>query len=1671
MSDDPLRELDAALGGDLPAALRAAALQFGLTETSAARTPQRNRRVGGAPASFHLEARALDFDGPAFNRRRFHEYIKATYPELAENLLESDHVHLAWRGGTTTMGSDALKELDTGLQVTPPEQVVSEKAGVDEATARAFLESPQAEGVGELVFKSATEAQEEPLRLTTEGTTTGPETEFELSQRREPFPLSVNMADLIEPLEKKEITPEQFVAEAHRRVFIQRFGFTDEQYQEFIRAHNINPFIGVEPGTETPVFAEDAIKRGLRGFADYTVAITPEQYRGVLAGRDELRSFGDLALESVREHAAAIVGGGLGGGLAPLVGAGAGLAQLAEGGIPRAGSPSEVLREAQAGIEQAGAEVTREAGEPSIAKSVLAGATATGLQLPFFVAPELAGPGAGLAPFAAIPGLGALREGPDVALEEAGKGLALGLALKGLGAIEAPTAAQGALRRGIGAGLFAGPAAAEGAPREEVIAQGLLGGVLTPGRGETEAPPSIARELAKIQAKQAGIQPGTEVQRAAQERPVEQGGVGERAGVEAGAAVPADQVQIRGEARPGPGGRGRAAEGREVPAETIIEPPAPLPGVREAPEVPRVNKPRPVPRPIRPETPARAAEAEAAPRPETVPEARPPRAPQEPPVLKPGERERALPKTLEEAGFEGGRDRVYTPISNKESLAAADRLITEKGGNEAAAEFLKGQSEPSAEHTAAGMVLIERLGREADAARAANPELATRRDQQTIDLASHMSERLTRMGQGVQAVQTLNLLSPARRLLRNERLAERNLNRSLTVEEARVTRENAAITERTNGRIAELERQVQELLAGKERKRPEGRATFRDRLKTEADAALERINKRLEVERGSGGPSTELIIDYAKYGAFKLTEKGITLADWTADLIQRFGEGIRPFLPEIRRRSRELLMDARRDDFLDRATIRPLRATALEEIAAEVREANKAMLVAAREAKRADREAARQQLSEAKQAERAERQEIAAEARERLKEARALQKEVEQASRREFRAEARAVREAERRAKRFDTPIREQAAAVRDKPRAEITLDDMAAVAAEKLLPGERRGGVGGFARVMTDEFGEVFSGLKRADREKVFQRGMAKVRDAQKAGREAAARRAVTGGEEAAFTEPQIQRLLFERAERTRENLAATNELLALEKRLSGGVVRRAVTEIFGIPRSLMSSIDLPLGRQGLFFAINHPVITAREAVPRMLRAQVVGKTKFESIIAEMKTHPDFELFRKSGGEWTEIAGRGMAEEAFPSTIAQRLPHVRLSEQAFVAGMNAQRLFVFSRFAEIGRSHGYTPQTHPEFFQSIARLSNIGTGRGELPRFLRSSADLLNSLAYSPRFLAARIQLLGEAGKTGASLVGLAKMDPVLRRIQVMEFLKFGATIMTVMGVAKALGAEVTDDFDSADFGKIRVGGFRFDVTGGLGNVVRFGLRLGGQIERRVTGKRLFASQNELKLASDFLETKAAPIPATVLNLLRGEDFKGDPITAKTELVRLVSPMIADDFYQAYQALGPSGLIAASPALLGFGLQVYDGPAPRSDAGKLARLMLIEQIPQKRRTPEEKAASDIRRQIVKELRATGGIESKTLSEQIAAGEITARQERELVRSGGETELQTDFRRLNVKDALEVLRVATPEERAALEDLMLDKLGSPAFGQLDPAEADRIEREVFQLLQQQKKAS
>jgi len=116
---------------------------------------------------------------------------------------------------------------------------------------------------------------------------------------------------------------------------------------------------------------------------------------------------------------------------------------------------------------------------------------------------------------------------------------------------------------------------------------------------------------------------------------------------------------------------------------------------------------------------------------------------------------------------------------------------------------------------------------------------------------------------------------------------------------------------------------------------------------------------------------------------------------------------------------------------------------------------------------------------------------------------------------------------------------------------------------------------------------------------------------------------------------------------------------------------------------------------------------------------------------------------------------------------------------------------------------------------------------------------------------------------------------------------------------LAKAiLPNSVEEDPTSSDFGQIKIGNTRFDVTGGHRTLVTLAMRLIRQKTKSTTGAvselntGTFGSRTGVDVAFDFAQNKLSPVASIIRDLLRGENFDGEKPTIAGTANDLLTPL-----------------------------------------------------------------------------------------------------------------------------------------------------------------------------------
>ncbi len=390
--------------------------------------------------------------------------------------------------------------------------------------------------------------------------------------------------------------------------------------------------------------------------------------------------------------------------------------------------------------------------------------------------------------------------------------------------------------------------------------------------------------------------------------------------------------------------------------------------------------------------------------------------------------------------------------------------------------------------------------------------------------------------------------------------------------------------------------------------------------------------------------------------------------------------------------------------------------------------------------------------------------------------------------------------------------------------------------------------------------------------------------------------------------------------------DLKNSADSLTLKERLNPINLKQNISDLGGTAKSLKASLDnSAIFRQGWKTLFTNPIEWQRNARKTFSDAvrQFGGKEVMEETQAYIQSHPDFEAAQKAKLD------TGTTEEAFPNHVVEKVPLLgrlyKASEAAYTGFVYRQRMDVFSKYLQIAKNAGLDVTDKKEL-ESIGKLVNSLTGRGHLGQVGERAASAVNNVFFSPRFLKSNIDFLtAHQFQPGVT--------PFVRKQAAKNLVKVITGTASILGIANAVRpGSVEFDPRSSDFGKIKVGNTRFDVTGGMGSILTLAARLAtlsskspttGKVSSLNSGK--FGAQTGTDILYNFAEGKLSPMAGIVKDVLKGQDFNGKKPTVLGEANNLLTPLPISNAVELYQDPKSAGVLAGTLAdALGIGTNTF---------------------------------------------------------------------------------------------------------------------------------------------------
>lgn len=413
-------------------------------------------------------------------------------------------------------------------------------------------------------------------------------------------------------------------------------------------------------------------------------------------------------------------------------------------------------------------------------------------------------------------------------------------------------------------------------------------------------------------------------------------------------------------------------------------------------------------------------------------------------------------------------------------------------------------------------------------------------------------------------------------------------------------------------------------------------------------------------------------------------------------------------------------------------------------------------------------------------------------------------------------------------------------------------------------------------------------------------------------------------------------ERIARGKYEELKERYEEEREVDRLKNRTATQKYYDYAVEFLGLGKALVASFDASAPfRQGVFLLGRYPLTFSKNFLKQFVF--MGSEEKYNKWMTNLKGSDLYNIIKESGLYVADNNAKLSArEEQFVSQIPKKIPiyktFYKASERSYSGFLNKMRVDIFADFYDqLSKDKTLSNEQIQAELKGMAKFLNSATGRAELGKKAELMAPLLNSVFFSPRFVTSRIDLINP--------VFYLSLPPKAKRKAFESAIAFVGTGLVVMGVAKLAGADVEDDPNATDFGKIIIGDKRYDIWGGEADMVRFFVQgisgeikhPTGEVEKLNTGK--FMDRTRLGFIGRFARGKLSPSASFVTNYLEGKTYMGDPFSFKDEAIKYVLPLYISDMKGVLKEKGIGEAASVGiPSFFGIGVKIMK---PKKKKGK----------------------------------------------------------------------------------------------------------------------------------------
>jgi hypothetical protein len=347
-------------------------------------------------------------------------------------------------------------------------------------------------------------------------------------------------------------------------------------------------------------------------------------------------------------------------------------------------------------------------------------------------------------------------------------------------------------------------------------------------------------------------------------------------------------------------------------------------------------------------------------------------------------------------------------------------------------------------------------------------------------------------------------------------------------------------------------------------------------------------------------------------------------------------------------------------------------------------------------------------------------------------------------------------------------------------------------------------------------------------------------------------------------------------------------------------------------------------LGRQGLSTLQTHPASWWEGAKNSFIDfAKTVGnKNAFDALRADVYSRENY-----LNGKYEAAKVIAKHEEQYPTSLPDRIPLIgkvfKASEVAFKGSGLRMRTDLFDLLEKNAKGNGVNT-TDSAWLKDTGKMINALTARGQWGK--RGEGTFVRIFLWAPKMLKANLDVMSMHG------LGAGFKTNWARKQAAINLLKIVGETATVMMIAKAINPDsVEPNPTSSDYGKIKIGETRFDITGGKAAIVTLAARLIKNHSKSATTDLItpygegYGERSRFDAILDFLMNKVTPPISLITQWLKGETRQGEEFTIGRSVYSGFTPISLQNFIDLKDGVSADKIAGAIIDIIGISANTYD--------------------------------------------------------------------------------------------------------------------------------------------------